>query len=114
MQMCIGARFDGLCEVHYVCFKHRKAFRQGCNCTFCHDVRKQISMKRIGSLNCAILTDVDGGYHKNQTEKDKRRDAAFFKVRGFRTVRITNEDVFSGRFKVILVSEGVLKSSSSV
>lgn len=54
-----------------------------------------------------IILEIDGGYHKNQVEKDRNRDEAFLRCRGIRTVRVTNDDVFSGRFKDLLEQAGI-------
>ena len=54
-----------------------------------------------------LILEIDGGYHNKQKAKDARRDAEFLRVRGIRTVRVTNEQVFSGEFKMILAREGI-------
>lgn len=45
-----------------------------------------------------VIIEVDGGYHeeKSQSEKDKERDNAFSSI-GYKTIRITNEQVRNGR-----------------
>lgn len=45
-----------------------------------------------------IIIEVDGGYHKDITEKDKNKDMIWGR-KGITTFRITNEEVFDGTFK---------------
>jgi very-short-patch-repair endonuclease len=42
-----------------------------------------------------LIIEIDGGYHKEPyyKEKDRIKDAVFLKVRGLKTVRLTNEQV---------------------
>lgn len=44
-----------------------------------------------------LVIEIDGGYHKDykQKAKDKLRDQIIYKECGFRTIRITNEEVYS-------------------
>lgn len=44
-----------------------------------------------------IIIEVDGGYHKDTVEKDFYKDLVW-KQKGFKTIRITNEEVESGDF----------------
>lgn len=46
----------------------------------------------IPSLN--LIVEIDGPYH--DAEIDREKDAIFERVRGIRTVRLTNEQVMSG------------------
>lgn len=50
----------------------------------------------IGHLK--IIVEVDGGYHKETVEKDKRKDILWAN-RGIKTFRVLNEEVFDGSFK---------------
>jgi very-short-patch-repair endonuclease len=42
-----------------------------------------------------LVIEIDGPYH--HAERDRLRDEAFTKERGIRVLRLTNEDVLSGR-----------------
>lgn len=42
--------------------------------------------------NRLLVLEIDGGYHKERTEKDKIRDS-FCKKMGLKVLRINNEDV---------------------
>jgi very-short-patch-repair endonuclease len=42
-----------------------------------------------------LIIELDGGYH--DPVKDKAKDQAFLTERGIRTLRLTNEQVLSGR-----------------
>lgn len=46
-----------------------------------------------------LIIEVDGEYHIQISGLDKRKDTYFLYLRGFKTLRITNEDVFSGFYK---------------
>lgn len=48
-----------------------------------------------------IIIEVDGKYHNNKLEKDRQKDLGWV-LRGIRTIRIKNEDVFSGEYKLSL------------
>jgi ATP-dependent DNA helicase RecG len=52
-----------------------------------------------------IIIEVDGGYHQTTQRKDKIKDELWEKRRGCRTIRITNEQVFSGDFQKVLFLE---------
>lgn len=43
-----------------------------------------------------IIIEIDGPYHDQK--KDQERDKWFQEVRGIRTIRLTNEQVFRGEF----------------
>jgi very-short-patch-repair endonuclease len=45
-----------------------------------------------------IILEIDGGYHKETVEKDFYKDLVWGK-KGFKTIRITNEEVFNDSFK---------------
>jgi very-short-patch-repair endonuclease len=51
----------------------------------------------VPSLN--IIIEIDGPCH--DPAKDQRRDTLFEQVRGIRTLRLTNEQVFRGEFGTI-------------
>ena len=57
-----------------------------------------IYIKRIGTI-----IEIDGGYHKNRTDKDKLRDEDFMSI-GIKTIRIPNESVHDGTYKEYLKS----------
>lgn len=48
--------------------------------------------------NLKIIIEIDGGYHKETVDKDKKKDS-LWSERGITTIRITNEEVFDGSFK---------------
>lgn len=47
------------------------------------------------------IIEIDGGYHINTHKKDARKDFVWGNL-GYKTIRISNEDVNSGRYKEIL------------
>lgn len=49
-----------------------------------------------------IILEIDGGYHKTIIKKDNHKDYCWIKDRRMLTIRITNEDVFNGKFKIML------------
>jgi very-short-patch-repair endonuclease len=49
-----------------------------------------------------IIIEVDGGYHLNIVEKDLLKDKLWLEKRGCKTIRITNEQVYSGEFQQLL------------
>lgn len=49
-----------------------------------------------------VIVEIDGGIHKFQKEKDRNKDASSLLIRKFETIRITNEQVYSGDFKNLL------------
>ena len=49
-----------------------------------------------------IIIEIDGGYHNNVTEQDKKKDFLWLKARNCKTIRITNEQVYSGEYKQML------------
>jgi very-short-patch-repair endonuclease len=51
-----------------------------------------IYIKRIGTI-----IEIDGGYHKGRTEKDKQRDEDFASI-GIKTLRIPNDAVSDGTY----------------
>lgn len=51
--------------------------------------------------NLKLIIEVDGGYHKETEEKDRRKDV-LWSERGITTIRILNEEVFDGSFKSII------------
>lgn len=48
-----------------------------------------------------LIIEIDGGYHKATTAKDRLKDAAFLEARGIRTLRLTNDQVLSGRIPTL-------------
>ncbi len=46
-----------------------------------------------------LIVEIDGGYHTTPQQKaaDQKTDNLFLKERGIRTLRLTNEQVLSGR-----------------
>jgi len=49
-----------------------------------------------------IIIEIDGGYHKQVADKDKQKDELWLKERGCKTIRITNEQVYSGKYQALL------------
>jgi very-short-patch-repair endonuclease len=49
-----------------------------------------------------IIIEIDGGYHKDILSKDLIKDEMWKKERGCKTIRITNEQVYSGEYQRIL------------
>lgn len=50
-----------------------------------------------------IIIEIDGGYHAQVAALDAKKDRSAL-ARGFRTLRITNEQVLCGDFKAIILS----------
>ena len=50
-----------------------------------------------------LIIEIDGGYHKNCIAKDSYKDKIWLKLK-FRTLRISNEDVDNGKFKIIFTN----------
>ena len=44
-----------------------------------------------------LIIEVDGAYHERVREQDRIKDERFLRERGIRTLRLTNEQVLSGR-----------------
>lgn len=49
-----------------------------------------------------LIVEIDGGYHKDIIQKDYIKDVRWLRERNMRSLRITNEEVYSGEFKQIL------------
>jgi hypothetical protein len=58
-----------------------------------------------------LAVEVDGSSHDNKRAQDAVRDAALLEVRGIRTVRIKNSEVYSGEFKSIIQAAGIVPSA---
>lgn len=50
-----------------------------------------------------LILEIDGGYHKETAVKDKQKDTVWG-GKGFKTLRVTNEQVLSGEFKDIILN----------
>ena len=48
-----------------------------------------------------IIIEVDGGYHKETIYQDARKDSVW-SLRGYRTLRILNQEVYDGRYITII------------
>lgn len=55
-----------------------------------------------GSVTKRLIIEVDGGYHAQCRERDQKKDRHAWRHYRTRTVRITNEQVYSGDFRRIL------------
>jgi very-short-patch-repair endonuclease len=42
-----------------------------------------------------LIVEIDGGYHQGQAAEDRKKDQAFLRERGIRTLRLTNEQVLA-------------------
>ena len=49
----------------------------------------------------SLIVEIDGGYHQDTVEKDKRKDYLWKTKRNLNTLRITNEQVLNGSYKQI-------------
>jgi very-short-patch-repair endonuclease len=47
--------------------------------------------------NGKIIIEIDGGYHKETVKKDENKDKIWGNI-GYKTIRITNEEINSGFF----------------
>lgn len=50
-----------------------------------------------------LIIEVDGGYHQDTVAKDHLKDRLWLEKRSMRTIRVTNEQVYSGEFVKILL-----------
>ena len=55
--------------------------------------------------NLSTIIEVDGGYHDLIKEKDLQKDYLWKHQRGMKTIRLMNDEVYTGLFKYVLKEE---------
>jgi len=75
----------------------RKKYRKHAKRQHPFKINGRIYFADIYIKRMRTIIEIDGGYHKNRTDKDKQRDKDFESI-GIRTIRIPNEAVHDGTY----------------